>query len=61
MDGSYSAALDYSEIKLKDEEEQSVKEAKYHDLTDTYNLQCANQCVKSASAYFDSLRPIPFT
>ena len=61
VDGSYSAALDYSEIKLKDEEEQSVKEAKSYDLTESYNLQCDNQGVKSDSAYFDSIRPIPLT
>ena len=46
---------------MKDEEKQSVKEAKSYDLTESYNLQCDNQGVKSDSAYFDSIRPIPLT
>ena len=58
VDGSYLASLDYNDIKLKNEDQQKMKEIKSYDLTESYNLQCDEQSFRGDSAYFDSIRPI---
>lgn len=63
IDGSYTAALDYKDIRQRDPSrlrKKKTEKSKY-DLSDSYTLRTDTNAYPRDTAYFNSLRPIPLT
>ncbi|NDV65309.1 hypothetical protein D0T60_08650 [Bacteroides sp. 224] len=62
VDGNFMAAFDYKSIKLKKKEPKVKKKKTDYDLTESFTLQCdTSTYLKTDSAAFSALRPIPLT